>query len=130
MDDWTAEIYVHAMAIEQEAARRYAELSRRMAQARNHEAAALFAEFSNEEARHLEALCARSRGAAMPQLSSDYTWCEIDIGTAVQAEKRARAFFEQARRVAPHPAVAALADEMTAEENDHLTRIERLDGAP
>jgi hypothetical protein len=44
----------------------------------------------------------------------------------VQAEKRARAFFEQARRVSCEPGVVALAEEMTAEENEHIARIERL----
>ena len=123
---WTPELYVHAMAVEGEAAQRYAELAGRMVEQHDEAAAALFAELSAAEAQHLEALRARMQGTPLPPLSSDYSWPAVDIESAVQAEKRARAFFEQARRVSCEPGVVALADEMTAEENEHIARIARL----
>ena len=126
MDEWTAELYVHAMAVEEEAERRYAQLARRMADLGDADAAILFAEFSVEEARHLKALCKRTQRERLPALSSDYTWADIDIETALQAEGRAHAFFEHARRVALDPEAIALAEEMSAEEMSHLVRIAQL----
>jgi rubrerythrin len=126
--DWAAELYVHAIAVESEAAQRYSELARRMAEQHNDEAAALFAEFAAMEAIHLEALRRRTEGMALPLLTSDHSWPEqgVPLANALQAEKDARAFFEHERRIAHEPAARALAEEMVSEESEHIARLARL----
>lgn len=145
MIESAAELYVHAIAIEREAAERYAEFAQHMADRGNPTLAALFRLLGDAEAKHLEALKRRTEGVELPELCSDYRW--LDQGApetvarelvfrlmtqrdaleiALRAEKRARAFFEHARRVADDPAVSALAREMAAEEAEHVALIERM----
>ena len=126
MDWWSAEILVHAIAVEREAARRYTELARQLAE-RKHPAAALFAELARQDERHLERLEAKSAGVALPDLGADHSWREAPpLASALQAETDARAFFEQAGRVAPDPLARSLAEEMAAEESEHIARIQAL----
>lgn len=127
-----AELYVHAIAIEREAARRYAELGAAMAAQGNHSMAALFRCLAAFEARHLEELKRRTDGVKLPALDADYSWLDAGgttqrdaLQTALGAEKRARAFFEHAARIADDPSVRALAREMAAEEAEHAALIER-----
>jgi rubrerythrin len=124
--DWSAEVLVHAIAVEREAARRYAELARQLAE-RGHPAAALFAELARQDERHLRRLEAKSAGVALPDLAADHSWREAPpLASALQAEKDARAFFEQAGRVAPDLLARSLAEEMVAEEAEHISRIQAL----
>ena len=127
---WAAELLVHAMAVESEGARRYADLARRMAERHEASAAALFAELARQDEKHLKTLQARSAGLPLPELTSDHSWREEGPPTAyaLQAERNARAFFEQARRVACDPLARSLAEEMAAEEDEHIARIEALTG--
>ena len=123
-----AELYVHAIATEREAARRYAELAERMVR-QDDRAAALFRRLAQVEARRLADLRRESAGLELPDLSADHSWRmdgrdSLDI--ALRAEKAARAFFEQAARTAPDPVVRALALEMAAEEAAHADLIMRL----
>jgi len=141
----TAELYVHAIAMEREATERYTELAQRMSDEGNEEVAALFARLAAHESEHLAALRRRTAGVALPALDTDYSW--IDSGApetlahdfvfrlmtvqqalsiALRAEKRAKAFFEQAQRVADDPAMRSLAREMAAEEAGHIGMIEAL----
>src|SRR5688500_833065 len=69
-----AELYVHAIAIEREAADRYAEFAARMADQGNHAAAALFRMLATFEGSHLAALRSRTAGLRLPSLTSDYSW--------------------------------------------------------
>ena len=138
-----AELYVHAIAIEREAAERYAEFAARMADQGNEELAAVFAKLSAFEAEHLEALRRRSDGVRLPDLTSDYSWLDAGapetaahdlilrlmtprqaLATALQAETRARAFFAHVQRIAGDPALRALAKEMAAEEDEHMALLE------
>ncbi len=140
-----AELYVHAIAIEREAAERYAELAERMADLDNHAVAALFRFLSRAEARHLAELRRRTEGVLLPELCADYSWLHEGppetvarelvfrlmtqrdaLKIALQAEKRACAFFEHEARSATDPAVRALAREMAAEEAGHVALIERM----
>jgi rubrerythrin len=140
--DSAAELYVHAIAIEREATVRYGELAERMADLGNHEVAALFRTLSALEAEHLAALRRRTAGVALPALTSDYSWLDEGapetaahelvfrlitprraLAIALQAEKRAKAFFEHAGRTGSDPGVRALAREMAAEEAEHIERI-------
>ena len=123
-----AELYVHAIATEREAARRYAELAERTFR-RDERAAALFRALAKAEALRLADLTRESAGLELPELSADHSW-RMDgsdpLEIALRAEKAARAFFEQAARTAPDPAVRALALEMAAEEAAHAELIRRL----
>lgn len=141
----TAELYVHAIAMEREATERYTELAQRMSDEGNDKVAKLFARLAAHESEHLAALRRRTAGVALPPLDTDYSW--IDSGApetlahdfvfrlmtpqqalsiALRAEKRAKAFFEQAQRVADDPATRSLAREMAAEEAGHIEMIEAL----
>jgi rubrerythrin len=131
MVESTAELYVHAIAMEREAAKRYAELSRRMQDEGNGEVARLFARLAAHESEHLAALRRRTFGVELPPLEADYSWRGSGVssphqalGIALRAEKGAKAFFEQAQRVAEDPGLRALAREMVAEESEHIAMIE------
>jgi rubrerythrin len=123
-----AELYVHAIATEREAARRYAELAERVVQ-QDDRAAALFRALAQAEARRLADLRRESAGLELPDLSADHSW-RMDgrdpLDIALRAEKAARAFFEQAARTAPDPAVRALALEMAAQESAHAVLLGRM----
>jgi rubrerythrin len=140
-----AELYVHAIAIEREAAARYSEFAERMSQQGNEAVARLFRQLAGFEAEHLAALKQRTAGLDLPELTSDYSWLDdtapetvpLDVlfrrmtprqalSIALHNEKRARAFFEHAVRTATDPAVRALAKEMAAEEAEHVVLIERM----
>jgi hypothetical protein len=71
-----AELYVHAIAIEREAAERYAEFARRMSQQGNEEVARLFRRLAGFESEHLAALRQRTAGVELPELSADYSWLD------------------------------------------------------
>lgn len=141
-----AELYAHAIAIEREAAERYAELAQRMADLGNAAAAEVFGTLAGLEAEHLAALLRRTEGVALPALSGqEYRWLDAGapetaarelvfrlltphqaLAVALEAEKRAQAFFEQVMLRAQDPGLRALAREMAAEEQDHIAMVERL----
>jgi rubrerythrin len=131
--DFAAGLYVDAIAIEQEAAQRYADLGQRMADRGNHAVAALFRMLSRRDAAHLAELQRRACAMRLPALDTDHSWrtdgCLTQRGalcTALDAEKAARAFFEQASRVADDPDGRALANEMASEEAHHAALIQRM----
>ena len=124
--EWTAELYVHAMAVESEAARRYALLASRKLAESQKEAAEIFAGLAAEDSQHLDALRRRTAGMALSALTSDYTWRADDAAGAMDAEKCARAFFEHAGRISPEPEARSLAQEMAEEESRHIALLERL----
>jgi rubrerythrin len=145
MSEWTAELYVHAIAMEREAAERYAELAQRMDGEGNFAVAALFRLLATLEQKHLDGLGRESAGLRLPALTADYTWPDSEapettareaaargitqrhaLEIALQGEKRARAFFEQAARVAPDPQARGMALEMAAEEAEHALLIQRM----
>jgi rubrerythrin len=140
-----AELYAHAIAIEREAADRYGEFAMRMADLGNHAVAALFAFLSRAEAQHLATLRRRTEGVPLPALEADHSWLSEGppetvarelvfrlmtqrdaLTIALQAEKRAHAFFEHVVRTADDPAARALAREMAADEAEHVALIERM----
>lgn len=127
--EFAAEVYVHAIATEGEAARRYAELAERMAQQGQSAAAALFRALAEADARHLAALRRASAGLELPDLTADHSWRMEGpdaLQIALRAETAARAFFEQAARTAPDPESRALAAEMAAEESAHAALIAQI----
>lgn len=140
------ELYTHAIAIEREAAERYAELAERMADLGNTAVADVFDTLARVEAQHLRTLQRRTEDVALPQLDTHaYRW--LDTGApetvarelvfrlmtprnalviALAAEKRAEAFFEQVLMTAEDAALRGLAREMAADEAEHVVIIEQL----
>jgi rubrerythrin len=139
------ELYAHAVAIEREAAERYAELARHMEDLGNDEVGALFRRLAVYEAEHLQTLEARTAGIALPPVApGEYAWLDAGapetlahdlvfrlltphaaLGLALDAERRARAFFAGVRASASDPALRALAQEMAAEEAEHIALVEQ-----
>ena len=138
-----AELYVHAIAIEREAAERYREFATRMADQGNDELAGVFGKLAAFESEHLKTLERRTDGVALPRLAADYAWLDSGapetaahdlifrlmtprqaLAIALQAEKRARAFFSHVQRESGDPALRALAKEMAAEEDEHMHLLE------
>ncbi|HXM80578.1 MAG TPA: ferritin family protein [Burkholderiales bacterium] len=142
----TQELYAHAIAIEREAAERYGELAGRMADEGRDELATVFDMLARMEAEHLEALERRTDDTALPAIApAQYQWLDAGapetaarelifrlmtprqaLAIALEAERRAQAFFERVFSTADDPALRALAREMAAEEQEHVALIERL----
>lgn len=132
--EYAAELYVHAIAIEREGAQRYAEFARSMSGQGNAALAGLFRMLSALEAKRLDELKRTTATIELPPLGADYSWrsdgapptAGTALTVALEAEKRARAFFEHAGRIADDPAARMLAKEMAAEEAEHIALIERM----
>jgi len=140
------ELYAHAIAIEREAARRYAELAERMSDEGREELARVFDMMAVLEGGHLEALERRTAELRLPAIDErQYHWLDADapetaarelifrlmtprqaLSISLAGEKRALAFFEKVLATAADPALRALAREMAAEEQEHAAIIERL----
>ena len=141
-----AELYAHAIAIEREAAERYAEFAGRMADLGNEAVAELFGRLAGFEAEHLETLLRRTDGVGVPEVAAaDYRWLDSGapetaardlvfrlmtphnaLEVALAAEQRAQRFFEHVFATAADPALRALAQEMAAEEREHVRLVEEL----
>ena len=71
------ELYAHAIAIEREAAERYAELAGRMNDEGREDLARVFNLLAGLEAEHLAALEARTEGVELPAVAcGQYQWLE------------------------------------------------------
>ena len=141
----TAELYAQAIAMESEAAARYAEFAERREDEGNEDLARIFAMLSAEEAEHLASLERRTQGVDLPPVAEG-AWSWIGgapetaarewvyrlmtprqaLAIALQAERRAQRFFEQLSWAAPDPGVRALAREMAAEEREHVGLVHAL----
>ena len=140
------ELYAHAIAIEREAAARYAQLAERMADEGREDLARIFDMLARAEAEHLDALERRTEGVELPAIDEGrYHWLDAAapetaarelvfrlmtprqaLAIALQAERRAHAFFERIAWTAADPALRALAREMAAEEREHIELVARL----
>ncbi len=140
------ELYAHAIAIEREAAGRYAELAQLMADRGSEAVAEVFSMLARLEAGHLDALLRRTEGMALPQIAAgQYRW--LDAGApetaarewlfrlltprqalliALDAERRAEVFFERVFVTCGDPALRSLAREMALEESEHVSMVARL----
>jgi rubrerythrin len=139
------ELYAHALAIEREAAERYAELAQRMDDLGNDEVAALFRRLAVYEAEHLDTLERRTTGVDVPVIPPGrYAWLDAAapetvarelvfrlltprhaLGIALEAERRAQQFFAEVKATTSDPALRALAQEMAAEEAGHIAMVEQ-----
>lgn len=139
------ELYAHALAIEREAAERYAELAQRMDDLGNDDVAQLFRRLAVFEAEHLDTLERRTNGVPVPQIApGEYAWMDAGapetvarelvfrlltprhaLGIALEAERRAQQFFAEVKATAADPALRALAQEMAMEEAGHIAMVEQ-----
>jgi rubrerythrin len=140
----TAEpLLAHAIAIEREAAVRYRELGERMGDLGNDSVAELFLRLARLEAEHEHELERRAEGLALPCIEpAEYAWFDkgapetaahdlvLNLLTppgalkiALDAEVRAAAFFEAARKQTSDRALAEFAAEMAAEEGVHIAWV-------
>ena len=144
--DTAASLLAHAIAIEQEAIERYSDFSIRMSDLGNDEVAKVFAALARFEGGHLQELTQRTRGMELPPIdASQHAWLDSGapekaarelvfrlmtprdaIQIALAAEHRAQAFFLRLQRVASTTEMRALAQEMAAEELDHVALLERV----
>lgn len=140
------ELYAHAIAIEREAAGRYGELAQHMADRGNEAVADVFSALARMETEHLDALETRTAGLALPKIAADrYQWFDKGapetaahewlfrlitprqaLAIALEAEKRAQAFFERVLLTCEDPELRALAREMAQEESDHVSMVAQL----
>ena len=139
------ELYAHALAIEREAAERYAELAQRMDDLGNDDVAQLFRRLAVFEAEHLDTLERRTNGVDVPSIApGEYAWLDAAapetvahelvfrlltprhaLGIALEAERRAQQFFAEVKATATDPALRALAQEMALEEAGHIAMVEQ-----
>jgi len=139
------ELYAHALAIEREAAERYAELAQRMDDLGNDDVAQLFRRLAVFEAEHLDTLERRTNGVDVPKVApGEYAWMDAGapetvarelvfrlltprhaLGIALEAERRAQQFFAEVKATATDPALRALAQEMALEEAGHIAMVEQ-----
>ncbi len=149
--DSAPELYAHAIAIEREAAARYAEFAERMEDEGREDLSRVFGLLARIEAEHLETLERRTAGIEVPKIPEErYKWLDAGapetaarelvyrlmtprhaLAIALHAEQRAQAFFEHVYWTASDPALRALAKEMAAEEREHVSLVAKmLDDAP
>jgi rubrerythrin len=141
----TAELYAYALAIEQEAGARYATLARLTSERGNRALGALFAHLAAREAQHARSIAARTQGLELPALRSwQFGWPDAGppetvpqelaarlstphdaLRVALEAEQRARDFYEQVFAAATDPGVKLLAAALAQEEAQHVEWIER-----
>lgn len=144
--DTAAALFAHAIAMEREAAERYRDFATRMSDLGNDEVAGIFAALARLEAGHLEVLTRQASGMALPEVgAAQHAWLDSGVPVAgarelvfrmmtprdailvaLSAERRAQAFFLRMQRLAPTAALHILAQEMAAEESDHVALLERV----
>jgi rubrerythrin len=111
----------------------------------NAQVAALFARLAQIEEEHADAIVARARGLEVPALRTfEHTWFDAGppetvahefvfrlmtphdaLKVALEAEQRARGYFEQVFAHATDPDVKMLAAAMIQEEQQHIEWVER-----
>jgi len=136
------DLYVHALAIEREAFKRFIELERYMRDAGMDYLADEFERIGKEEQEQYEALALGTAERALPQIEQwEYAWhylgAEADkvvapksardaIKLALSTERRAQNFYIDVAEHANDDAVCAFAAEMAQDEQRHVMRLETL----
>jgi rubrerythrin len=134
------EFYAHAIAIEREAMERYAEFEQWFRDKGEEVLAGLCANFAQMEAGHLRELESACRGMNLPTIAAgEHQWLEVVspeaparelffrvagprhlLEIALQAEINALSYFEWVARETIDPSVRVLAEELAAEERQHV----------
>ena len=139
-----AVLLAHARAIEAEALERYTELADQMETHNNPEVAALFRKMAHAEQLHVEKILERIGETELPHISPwAYQWLEAEapesasgdvhymmtpfhaLNLALEAEKRARAFYARIVETATEEGILTLARELFEEECEHVRLVER-----
>lgn len=132
-----AELYAEALALETEAAERYADLADQMQTHNNPEVARLFRKLADIEARHAEALrrhagaspgaarqgsrLVRERPETAPLADAHYLMTPAHaLQMALAGEERAEAFFHGLASNAVDPEIRQLAAAFADEEREHI----------
>jgi rubrerythrin len=136
------ELYSHALAMEREATKRFAELEQLMRDVGVEYLAEEFAGIGREEKEQYELLALGTAGRELPELCGwEYAWhylgAEADrvpaptnareaIALALGTERRIQCFYLDVAENSPDDAVRAFAAEMAADEQRHIMRLEFL----
>lgn len=139
------ELLAHALAMETEAAERYAELADQMAVHNNKEMAALFQKLAEIEQQHVHHVSDLSKGAELPRIPPwEYRWPGASSPEAIDAddvhyltrpyqaielalrhERRGAEFYADLARGAKRVDVRELAARLAAEEEEHVHWLEQ-----
>jgi rubrerythrin len=146
----TADLYAHALAMEEEAAHSYVDLAIRMLDEGSKPLAKLFWRLGRMEGEHYAELLRRADEEGIPLLplpAGSHRWMDATAQTreialrlmtphralalAIDAERRARDFFHGAAASAADPKVRELARAMADEESAHIDLLlEAMSRAP
>jgi rubrerythrin len=138
-------LLAYSLAIEQEAAERYAELGDQMQVHNNHEVAELFHKLAAIEAKHVANVKAIGEGRELPRISLwDLQWDDGEspeapshdevhylmtpyhaLSLALFAERRAVAFFARVAQEADDEEVRHMASQLRSEEQQHVTLMQQ-----
>ncbi len=136
------ELYAHALVVEREATKRFAELERYMRQAGMDHIADEFESIGKEEREQYELLAVGTAGRELPQISpweyaAHYLGPQADavraprnareaLGLAISTERRAQNFYADVAEHCTDDTMCAFAAEMAIDEGRHIARLERL----
>jgi rubrerythrin len=136
------ELYMHALAVEREATKRFAELERFMRDAGMDHIADEFESIGREEREQYELLAIGTAGRDLPQVSPweyapHFLGPQADVvpaprsarealTLAISTERRTQNFYVDVAEHATDDAMCAFAAEMAADESRHIARLERL----
>jgi rubrerythrin len=136
------ELYAHALAVEREATKRFAELERYMRDAGMDHIADEFESIGKEEREQYELLAIGTAGRELPKLSpweyaAHFLGPQADVvhaprsarealTLAIATERRTQNFYADVAEHTTDDAMCALAAEMAVDESRHIARLERL----
>jgi hypothetical protein len=136
------ELFSHALMIEREASKRFAELERAMRDAGLDHLAEEFEVIGREEREQFEALTVGTAGHDLPEVPDwefqsyfrdPRGWkprkprsAREAIGLALATERRAQNFYADVAESSRNDALSAFAAEMAADETRHIQRLEQL----
>jgi rubrerythrin len=137
------ELFSHAILIEREATKRFAELEKAMRDAGLDHLAEEFESIGREEREQFEALTQGTAGHDLPEVPEwEFDWyfqprpqgwkprkprsAREALGLALSTERRAQNFYSDVAEASSNDALSAFAAEMAADETRHIQRLEQL----
>ena len=136
------ELYAHALILEREATKRFAELERYMRNAGMDHIADEFESIGREEREQYELLAVGTAGHQLPEIAaweyaSHFLGPQADVVRApkttreallmaISSERRTQTFYVDVAEHTDDDTLCAFAAEMAADESRHIARLERL----
>jgi rubrerythrin len=136
------ELYAHALILEREATKRFAELERYMRDAGMDHIADEFESIGREEREQYELLAVGTAGHQLPEISAweyapHFLGPQADVARApsttrealilaISTERRTQTFYVDVAEHTEDDTICAFAAEMAADESRHIARLERL----